>query len=662
MRYLIALVGVLASWASPSFAAEQPAPVTTGELVVEPPTLISLGFEWYVQGDPTREARVEVSYRKQGEHVWKTAQPLFRLNGEHIKELAEFDAPNLFVGSIFDLEPNSAYECRLVMKSPRGVRRASSKIITVRTRAEPVPAAGGHVFHVYPYENRGPFQQPAFYGLYAAFYASDSVGADHYNVYPPRVQPGDTILVHAGVYRESREYYATLSIVAGGQNRFGAGCCGATWDGTYYLTASGTAEKPIVIKAAGDGEVVFDGADNHTLFNLMGGNYLYFEGITFRNTDLVMEAGLKGIAGSRGLTVKHCRFENIGVGIHSDWSGSGDFYIADNEFIGKANPNVLVPFALRPPFTNAPGVTRELTQDLSQFALKVYGSGNVVAFNRVRNFHDGIDFATYGLPDGYPHMIRDRMPVSNDFYNNDISMVHDDCIESDGALYNIRVMRNLCGNSAGSGLSTQPIWGLAYFIRNIVYHSPSIFGSLKLAVPIGAVFYHNTFLAAVRGSPMLGGANLHFANNLILAEDPTDPAFNLTTFTTQSRSDYNGFMAGAKAPFQFAWNTLDTRPGAAGTQVRQQFQSLAEYANAVHQDAHSLMVDYAVFADLSPPSVDDLTHVFDVDSLNFALAPTGAAVDKGVVLDNINDGFTGAAPDLGAREVGVPPPHYGPRT
>ena len=31
------------------------------------------------------------------------------------------------------------------------------------------------------------------------------------------------------------------------------------------------------------------------------------------------------------------------------------------------------------------------------------------------------------------------------------------------------------------------------------------------------------------------------------------------------------------------------------------------------------------------------------------------------MLPNINDGFTGNAPDLGALEVGQPLPHYGPR-
>ena len=38
-----------------------------------------------------------------------------------------------------------------------------------------------------------------------------------------------------------------------------------------------------------------------------------------------------------------------------------------------------------------------------------------------------------------------------------------------------------------------------------------------------------------------------------------------------------------------------------------------------------------------------------------------AAVDAGAILPNINDGFIGSAPDLGAFERGQPPPSYGPR-
>jgi hypothetical protein len=53
--------------------------------------------------------------------------------------------------------------------------------------------------------------------------------------------------------------------------------------------------------------------------------------------------------------------------------------------------------------------------------VKVYGSGHVITHNRVENFHDGIDHATYGDPDGWPD--NPVMPVSTDIIGNDIRNV-----------------------------------------------------------------------------------------------------------------------------------------------------------------------------------------------------------------------------------------------
>jgi hypothetical protein len=35
--------------------------------VIEPPTLLSLGFEWRISGDDNHNAHVGVTYRKKGE-------------------------------------------------------------------------------------------------------------------------------------------------------------------------------------------------------------------------------------------------------------------------------------------------------------------------------------------------------------------------------------------------------------------------------------------------------------------------------------------------------------------------------------------------------------------------------------------------------------------
>ena len=58
--------------------------VKPGEFVIDHPTLINLGFEWRIDGDDNRNARVDVSYRKPGDAQWKQALPMLRLQGERI--------------------------------------------------------------------------------------------------------------------------------------------------------------------------------------------------------------------------------------------------------------------------------------------------------------------------------------------------------------------------------------------------------------------------------------------------------------------------------------------------------------------------------------------------------------------------------------------------
>ena len=114
---------------------------------------------------------MEVSYRKQGETGWSSALPPLRLQSERIFNGAIFDviAPNMFAGSIFDLEPDTEYQARFVMSDPDGVNGEASKTVTVQTRAEPVPFEKGRVLHVYPRGFEGTRLEPSFTGLMCAY-------------------------------------------------------------------------------------------------------------------------------------------------------------------------------------------------------------------------------------------------------------------------------------------------------------------------------------------------------------------------------------------------------------------------------------------------------------------------------------------------------------
>jgi len=429
------------------------------------------------------------------------------------------------------------------------------------------------------------------------------------------------------------------------------------FDGTYYLTQSGTAERPIVIKAAGDGEAIFDGDGAENLFNLMAANYHYFEGLTVRNTNVAFLLGIKNIAGASGFTLKRSRIENVGRGVHDDWSGSKNFYIADNVFIGRHDRDKMMGWN-GAPWDKLPGFPEPLD---SEYAIKVYGQGHVVAHNYIANWHDGVDMATYGNPDGTPRPIADRFPMSVDFYENDITNMGDNCIETDGGGRNMRVFRNRCANTAAQGLSAQPIFGgPVYFIRNIVYNGPGS-GSLKLvSTPSGILAYNNTFVGEIAAPGP--AANEHFRNNLILAQGAAGPVFAVGTFTNYSSSDYNGFAPNAGAEVSFQWSSppFDKRADYAAAPVARSFRTLAEYQKATGQDLHSRLVGYDVLVNAPKPDAKDPQRIYDVRPLDFGLRKRSAAVDAGTVLPNVTDGFTGRAPDLGALELGQAVPHYGP--
>jgi hypothetical protein len=636
--------------------AQAPQAVTAGELVVEPPTLISLGFEWYIDGDADRDAAVAVAYRRAGTSEWRESLPLLRVQNERTfyVETLYYTAPNMFAGSVFELDENTEYEVRFTLTDPDGVTGNGERVVNMRTRAEPEAFAGGTTYHVYPFGYDGPKQEPAFTGLLAAYY-KNALGGDWSRAAPPRVAAGDTILVHAGVYKDFDRFSYSHEI----RTQYGT-CCGTPWDGTFYLTQDGTAERPIAIKAAGDGEVVFDGDGNNVLFNVMGADHTYFEGITFRNTNTAIEAGQKSIAGASGLTVKHSKFDEVGVAIHSDWSGSKNFYIADNVMNGRNDPTYLIGWFSIPPWNTVEGQL-EKQRMKSYYAVSIYGSGHVVAYNKVTNFHDGIDHATYGMPDGYPNTPRDRMPVSNDFYGNDVSNMHDNCFEADGGMHNQRIFRNRCFNAGVGAMSPQPIFGgPVYFIRNVVYNS--VYGPLKIqADPSGILVYQNTYVGEIQ--QITPASNMHFRNNLIMGTKARPPLFAIDTHTPYSSSDYNGFHVNDGAEYSFQWNSPPQGGPVDFTSPREvrRFKTLAEYQRATGQDAHSRAVDYSVFVNAKAPDLTDPTKLASPEQVDLRLAPRSRAVDAGAVLPGLTDGFAGRAPDLGAYEADQDLPHYGPR-
>ena len=606
---------------------------------------------------------MEVAYRKKGDAAWKTGMPLLRVggNGEFVGVSAnttrypiyKYEVPSMLTGSILFLDEGTDYEAKLTLSDPDG--GSATKTVSFETRKEPMPAAGGKVYHVYPVDWTGPKQEPAFTGIMEAYYQG-MIHDDYQNAFPPRVQPGDTILVHAGLYVGDAHHYMN------GPPKPGYLAMGNLFDGTYYLSASGTPDKPIVIKAAGDGEVIFDGAGAATFFNMEAANYNYFEGITFRNADVAFLLGIKGIAGSSGFTLKHSKLYNVGRAIQSDWSGAKDIYIADNDFNGRHDPAHMMGWngARWQPFPGFPELL------LSEYAIKIYGQGNVVAYNRFTNFHDAVDNASYGVPDGVTlpdgspaKEIEDRFPESDDYYGNDISNMGDNCFEMDGGGRNIRAFENRCFNLAAGAFSVQPGYGGPfYWVRNIVYNTNN---DLKyIEGSSGILTYNNTFIGEAAAGP---AQNMHFRNNLFIGTGLLPSVFAINAPTNTNSADYNGYRPNPGAD-AFQWNSPDFAKllDYTGTTVKRSYKGLAELQAATGQEKHGVILDYDSFVHVTAPDVKDPQRVYASAPFDFRLVASSPAVDAGIAIANVTDGFAGKAPDLGAIELGQSMGHYGPRT
>lgn len=605
-----------------------------GQFIVEPPTLICAGFEWSIAGDENRNASVLVTFRKKGATVWRQALPMLRIGDEKIyghDQRWVYTTPHKFAGSIFYLEPGTLYECRFQLTDPDGVEGEAEQLVEVQTRIEPRPYESGNVYHVYPPGYQGTKESPSFTGLNEAYYGMGNLG-DWWLVPEPRVEAGDVILVHAGIYKADRlNYVDPLAL---------------QFHGTYLLTQKGTPEKPITIKAAGDGEVIFDGDGAYRLFDVMAADYHYFEGLTIRNTEIAFYAGLKRVMGSSGLTVRHCRIEDVGIAVMTHSADSKNFYIADNVMIGRHDPDTLIGwYGFKDP--------SPLT---SYYAVKVYGQGHIVCHNHISFFHDGICIDTHGLPEP------DKECVSIDFYRNDIFNVSDDFIEADGGVHNIRVFENRGFNSYHSALSAQPIFGgPVYFVRNLCYNIPGT--ALKYMVrPAGILTYQNTFIAEASITIFSNG---HFRNNLFFGPSESRPALSAATTTNYSTLDYNGYRKkeGIQTAYQLAYPAHDSLNHADRKELGfVEASSLKEFGKKTGHELHGVELDMAIFENLDMPDTEKRGVVYAVEGHDFGLKPGGKAIDAGCILPNITDSFTGKAPDLGAWEYGHPVPHYGPRT
>ncbi len=391
----------------------------------------------------------------------------------------------------------------------------------------------------------------------------------------------------------------------------------------FTIRKSGLPGLPILWRGAGDGEAILDAAQPHDKLTVhaveaSGVHDVWFEKLTIRNA----HSAIRAHEASR-IVVRRCHLYGILCGFfatRNETGKLGEFFIADNVIEG------IMPWP----------VTQQQWHDLPESrGIWISGRGSVVCFNRIQHCKDGMDM------DDSP------VCVANDFHNNDIREMFDDGSEMDGSDRNTRNFYNRYTNVL-CGISFQPVYGgPVYAFRNVIYNIRGEPFKLHNS-PSGAVIVHNT---TVRNGPPLwvstedGFSHCYARNNLLVGT--SGRAFDCEPPTKNCDFDYDGF-AGWSGDVVMKWNGV-------------RYRSLAEVREQSPVERHALLLDPALlFLEGTKAPANELT-VFDPIHLELRLKAGSPAVDKGEKLPGFNDGYAGAAPDLGAYEFGEKPPHYGPR-
>lgn len=550
------------------------------------PTITCIGIQWKVNGDTNSNATGAVEFRPQGAAQWSKAFDLRRVprrggaggssgrrgggGGSYVQNRY---AMNYLAGSIFDLKPGTQYDLKVTLTDPDG--GGASKTVAVTTRTVPAIPKTGNVIEV-----KG--------------------GGDALKKALESAKAGDIFNVHAGTY-----------------------------EGGCVVSEGGTAEKPIVIRAAGDGEALLLGGEGpKSEVWLQGakskldgirvkGPYVMIEGLSFYNF-------LNCVFGEReasDLSVTRCRMNHFFTGIFV--LGDRGYY-ADN--VIRESFNALDE-------SIAPGMRNE------GHGMWVHpgSNGTVCCYNEISLVADG--FRMYG--------------DNCDVYGNDVIFNVDDGIEVDYGGPNLRVMDNRWSFTGQNGLSFQPyIGGPAYMIRNLVIGAKE--NTIKNRYNAeGAVFINNTLVSfETQANDLLIGT--YSRNNLFL-EIPGKGKPSARVDTSPDRlarldMDYDGF--GDSGPNGMSVSNFAAKTGLEkhGVQFASNDEVFAHPPGKFEQyQSKQWSIPEAFMTEKGRPHPD------------LSLKAGSRAIGAGVAVPNITRSAPGKAPDLGALPFGQPIPHYGPR-
>jgi hypothetical protein len=601
-----------------------------------------------IAGDADRDATIALEMRRVGDPAFRTAHPLVRVDATHL------------VGSLFALAPNTAYEIRATLTDPDGVTGNAVRTLTATTRIDTLVEPSLRTLYVSPAGSDGANGLTPGTAVQTIQRAADLA------------QAGDVVRVAPGVYRESvtvpRSGTASQPIVFRGDGN------GVVLDGSAALPADtawtalangvwrttlafdtghvvgeqgrlyryGSLAALAALAAGAPGGYWFDGAtrqlhvkffDNqapaaHTIYAARFENGFVVDGRAFvriENFEIrYFGAGDYGKAVylryASDAIVRGNRIRDIGAA--GVWVKGGDRHrIEDNAFTDTSIAGW--------PWDSTKGSSAEnsavvFTDDV--------GRGHVIRRNTTDGGFNGIAPCGGSAPPG-------AFTTEVDVYRNDLRRHNDDAFEPEGWCANVRIFDNTIRDSHMAFAVAPAAPGPTWIVRNVAWNT----GNTRTSQTDG---YTASALKINSGYPEAVGPLLIYHNTLVTTAPATDALNLLNPGNATLLRTRNNIVAGTRyvvakvnpiatdMNYDLLYTTDPTR--------------FARWMNVSYANLAALQA----LPGLETNGVQAPPQLVAPAAGDFRLAAGSAAIDRGAVLPGINDGYAGAAPDLGAFEFG----------
>ncbi len=405
------------------------------------------------------------------------------------------------------------------------------------------------------------------------------------------------------------------------------------------ITRSGTTEQPIVIRGASKTGTILSSASR--VLQILGASHVILENLTLQGSGVnsgtnASSSGIEfwdGAPGQTNITFRNLRMVGVDVGIKAYDTVLGAL-VYDCELTGNNT------------WTQA---EIESNATWNDDGVCLPGEGNCAFNNTLRGFGDS--FA----------VIQGTLSAAVYFYRNLVRMTGDDAFEADYGTRNMAFYDNHVTNCA-TLMSVDPVYGgPLYCFRNIAINTMR--GPFKLNSTSSGFFIYNNTIVRTEGTTTWGWVqfnngelrNWGFRNNVVIYRGGGN-----TLAIESGGCDPIDFSHNAWFPDRSVWwsnsgasyNSVTTAIAGAG-----QPATTPVFGTVTRRNQFDVLTAADPFA---TPVTLGATHLGEVlTQFTPALAAGSTPKNTGTPIANITDGFSGAAPDMGAVIAGRVVPQFG---